>query len=1265
MTSRKRTHEDTGQVPATAGAAASKKQRQKMEAAAVSSTYREKLMRQLDVDAERANRLLEVASTGLVFNLRDHSRFSQAFREAWEALGLGEKEKPMRNLKCSDTGRERFTRAGRSTGTCEALEVERFDSVQRHRCTRDQMHTLLAHVFTGGWRSEVQRPAELPTSVHRAFRTARLEPSSSFPSLSFSSLSDFSGVARYPWWLDCSVNSLRVEHYRRYLSEEKEEERGVGGGGAFSDGEEDSRSEESQRSERETFAKEALEPAYPLLPEAERVETRLALHYEDHERRSVHWQPGHLLMHPYELSASLFSFSLYLERCVREHASPLSASLAEWDVVRIYLFLRDWLRSGELALKCPAREVPPAVLRGAVLLLKKLSVRGKISSPALVFGEERVMWEELDGLFEFWKGARSLLASYASRGAKQQRDGHLEPFRELASYTQPPSDVSSEDPHLARLVRGDTGSFYYSPSPSPSPSYSPSSYVMICFPRDRVSPLDLRRSLELVERWFLRARDTARKNYTAYISSSSSSSSEVSTRDRREGESLAWEGDDREGRVSFSTALAPSSSSSPQETFGPWRVLFTRRHTVLLCPEEHVKRLRTITRYFNAYVCAHPASFSRRVPYPLYLHQLRGYYHGGRLGMLMAVKWLLRSFTRTQLAKELAHDAATEGFLPLEGDPVVEDYSLLHTLADRFAREELWSLLTSPLCREEAAAPTTTGGGGGRRKRPSPSAVRGLPGDRENLYTALRAFALVYAPHTMAFPVLRQVYTAFQPALQLMFPLTWQLVRRLWWANCHLGESDRVEIPQDMSSLEPAGDEPAFLELFPPPTEEELHAKEAAALKAAEQGKRLRPQPQVVAPGSGELVAHQLFYHLAASQYVSHELATAIFLGMNVITDTRGASTLPPVRLSTFHASSKRKREEGTPLLALAPKMRQAWKEIHMACDPTAFPVQHETDSSHALAFLFRSLEELSFHRRLSRGSTSSLPPLSPSKPLEAFGPEVSTAQVLASPEAVTRSYPLDEDPHTLQPLYAETSFPVWRGDFPESGPEPDALPLPPPSRMEPLPLLGCHQDMLSCVLLYPVRRVQLACLEPLDEELRAEVRRSTSELPQVLRKVNLHEEWVRQQEQEDFQRMRTHVWTVGMEVEEGEIRETVAPPPPPSVRKCCLEEAYRETSLRLAGEMPDFPADARLLFHLGAPPPAPSGTPGPSPSSTSVISVSSPSPPSSPGLHRLSRLSQRGYVFMKQKFHSLSAHSSLNELFATSLHQPHRTLDDAQASRW
>jgi len=57
-------------------------------------------------------------------------------------------------------------------------------------------------------------------------------------------------------------------------------------------------------------------------------------------------------------------------------------------------------------------------------------------------------------------------------------------------------------------------------------------------------------------------------------------------------------------------------------------------------------QLSELARYCVPYVAAPGNSrrFERTLPYPLYVHHLHSFFYGGRRGLLLSVKWMMRTF---------------------------------------------------------------------------------------------------------------------------------------------------------------------------------------------------------------------------------------------------------------------------------------------------------------------------------------------------------------------------------------------------------------------------------------------------------------------------------------------------------------------------------------------------------------------------------------------------------------------------------------------
>ena len=498
----------------------------------------------------------------------------------------------------------------------------------------------------------------------------------------------------------------------------------------------------------------------------------------------------------------------------------------------------------------------------------------------------------------------------------------------------------------------------------------------------------------------------------------------------------------------FALAENHDSEEHKRKEWMLWKPLFTKTLTLLLVDKTLWREI--VQTCIPALISFSSAVFSRNVSFPTYQLHLHNYFHGSNGGLLASMKFLLRCFSSSGQPR-----AECGGMPRAHGDENIAFYGILHEIADRFSSKEwIWYELTRPYRTNEALWRASNSKGRWE--------TRGFNGDYPTLYTALYAFIHIYRTHYIEKQAVYRLVYAFSDesnALPTKYPAVWAVIRLL----CDCAEKNQRD--------------PHEIWIRMPDTFEF-------------QGVTLRP--------------HLVLYLFCCAPEIDDLTAGVIFLSMRVYlrkTDTAGRK-IGRMRL-TDHARRQSSRLKFHYLMEQdADAHRQ---RIAKEATTGRVPERYE-----GIAFIFRVLEELAyrpFASCCSRCADESEVPLP--KKRKKHGPmpvgrdkhrtpeeicrcqsavpeayiSLSSEEILYDAKAFPR-LPLDRitssPSEKEQTIYSESCFPVWKAEIHDAGHQRDmhehhkrdcSIVM---DYAEAKPLVGCHDELLDCVLLYPITVVQI-----------------------------------------------------------------------------------------------------------------------------------------------------------------------------------------------
>lgn len=460
----------------------------------------------------------------------------------------------------------------------------------------------------------------------------------------------------------------------------------------------------------------------------------------------------------------------------------------------------------------------------------------------------------------------------------------------------------------------------------------------------------------------------------------------------------------------------------------PWSILFTRDKVVLIIDPLFLKE---VLSDYVPYLINREKVIERTIPVPTYYIHIHNYFFGSRMGLCSSMEFLLKSFSWMRYSKS--------AYMPKSlDDPTIDSYKLLHLIIDKFETTSIIDqYLTNPMDQNVEIF---------QKKRK----LAALGEDIPTLYASLRAFVLIYAPHTITKFALTTLYERFQDSILLTnkYPLIWRLIRKLL-KRMPIDTTELV-IPEKLFQYKDLDFEQRAEHVFDYPV-------------------------------------HLLFYYLCASGDLSPEDSRLLFLSIGTCVRISGQMTL-----AKFCTSISLKKP-----LKKAPIAREA--ASHMAytllkikeesIKPSALPIP---TFAHGITHLFRSLEDLQYQL--------------PGKLEETLLP-LSSEQILANP-ANPPPIPVDFRHNYCTPR-AGLCIPLWRSLVYDSSYRTNdvlssyenigrAMVYTGDTEMR--PFWGCHEDMLECIVIHPIKNIQGLPLEDNSMMIIDPLRSST--LPLDLREI-------------------------------------------------------------------------------------------------------------------------------------------------------------------
>lgn len=438
----------------------------------------------------------------------------------------------------------------------------------------------------------------------------------------------------------------------------------------------------------------------------------------------------------------------------------------------------------------------------------------------------------------------------------------------------------------------------------------------------------------------------------------------------------------------------------------PWNIAFSADHVILIADEKFIGE---ILQDHVPYLLNRDRWIHRTVLVPTYYVHLHSYFYGSNLSLCTAMEFLLRSFSWMRFSKS--------AYMPKDlNDPVIGSYRLLHLILDKFGSESMISTcLIDPLSDLI------------HKKRKASALKEDVP----TLYSSIRAFVLVYAPHSITKKTVFELYSKFTKddshAIRTRHRLAWKLIKCLM-NKAETSDDDDIMIPERLLNFRETDDVQKPQDVFDHP-------------------------------------AHLLLYYLCASGDLSPTESVQLFLSIGSYTRISGQMKVARYCSSiSMRKPSKRGSAARAHGGMLAYELLKAKEKIK--------PCTGDIKFAHGITHLFRCLEDLEY------GHQETLVPMTPEQILA--DPKSPPSMILDlrdedSPRAgyclpLWKSLIYDQSYRTNDILYSSENSGrsmVYTGE------------------MEMRPFWGCHTDMLESIVLQPITCVQALPYTLSDPDLR------------------------------------------------------------------------------------------------------------------------------------------------------------------------------------
>jgi hypothetical protein len=951
------------------------------------------------IDESKYIKFIKTLSNAFSFNTSTHKSFYSIFNKSWHELKYTTFDDTTSGMISTHQRAKRLVKQfgdtkNQNSNICEIIKTSNQGNcyITRFILTQQEFVKLFHHIIRiNRWCYLVKEISEIPVTFQQAIRVVSCDMKHIFPNISEwrdelpSFMESIVCTSRYNYHRKFKQDAIKYNSdsdmqapddeddyhkYEEYNDLESEDEiiqsppkraklDHTDDSGYASD---DSISSHSSLSSTDSIVVRANKSEYDKLePESDILLCNNDIVYIRQVSNQIHKKEIKFNMiktdlHPYTLSCIIFSFSVQISQELEE--LPKTKQTAEWSARKIYLYIKDWLSD-----QVPVFGVDPPE---QVLKLGK-NIIYYLSQTSRSFAEEKFC-EQFELLESFFSDVYSMISKHQRRifgTRKLIRRGSLQSFKLLShNEFQEMLKTKFHKIHEPDNVREPATLHCQCGDPSCSP-------FIICFDRNKVGPIQLQTSLDIIERRFVVGKRIEKKVHHHQL----------------------------------------------------WSIAFTDDHTIAVIERNF---LYDISRYYLPYLLMHTIFVDRHIPMPVYYIHLHNYYSGDNFGVLTAMKYIMRTFSygRHHDRKNPSHNLMPNS----ETDPCIEYYKILHIIISRFqTKDRIWTHLTAPYTNTKLLWFHPNG----KRK----GALAGIKEDTINLYSALRSFINIYAAHYIQYSTLCRIDEFFNENSSMinrhkkMHLLTQKLL------DSHSYGEDYIHIPA--------------IGIF---EEDEF------------------PFPSQI-----------IIYYFCTSSDIPDELARAIFLGISCLTkpsgNNGGTHGSAYTRFSIPPTGSKHLKEY---------KHILSYQSILIKKNlPNDIPSHKEYD---AFAYLLQSLEELSL---IPTDNIKDVD-IATKKNLENYRGNIkqvenyinlTTDEILHNP-MIAPNLPIDISKSDSTMIEFQLCLPIWKSSIYDSSIYDDIdfmLSKLNEGRsriafgdLELRPFIGCHPDLLECIILQPITAVEL-----------------------------------------------------------------------------------------------------------------------------------------------------------------------------------------------
>lgn len=940
------------------------------------------------INSKRLQNFLFVASRCCTFNETDHSDFCNSFINVWTTRNFPNEVKGRGAVRWRSTLTDWEKRKANANTLAFLFKIGADGSVIGFISTLAQYTSIMYHIVVlDSWRNKIKDLAEIPPSILQGLRACEVRPESIFKHITRIDNS-------IPALIGRCVCIERIKYFDRvdlkvHSPTWEKAMSSIEIESSLTDSDYSSSSECEQSDMNETFGATARKNSSLNGPTLLISNTRVVL-LTGNALKGVKIGDHD----PYTISAITFCLASQLENSIRKENERMKITPElEWTPRRIYFFIKDWLAD---QIRISSENIP-AVLHETCRLFLHWIIGGKRKKDMDV-----VLWNELSKASDIFANCRGMIMAHTTQ--KINKRGSLIPCKQMSTD------------EYAKFMRD---GFYEVHRPSPHRSAS--------------SSLHLSHDIDTFQKMKANGKTASKQ------------------------EILSFERE-KVSPIRLYSTICYLNWKFGQSMRSGWKVLFSDNLTVLLINDRH---LRDIVQTYVPYIASIRGCFRRNVCFPLYPFHLHNYFYGDKLALSLSMRFLLRCFCSSKDIKKITEEDLSNSnvddddddnnsskdnrigtsLTPIDPeDHIVNTYSLLHEIMDRFgSTNAIWDALITPLRDPSILWSSRVG-----------TVPEGFREDTPTIYSALRAFIQIYAPHFISVETLGMLQNLFlydSQELQALYPLAWKLVRKLL-DNC-------------------TGDMYFYMD------------------------------PGMLISNGFCYPAHIALYFLCCAPEISDEIAIIIFMSISIgkSRQYRYGTTGAPISALRFPQQSSRKISQSQVVMNHSRALKKAsdkWRALcKMLHSSSANNLRGPIKRSGALDFLFQSVEEIFLRRfesmwypvsveRNKRGKTSSTS--SSKAPVDTKDRTSVSQNARESMKCPDYHIGLRADEILIDPknppdlpldmrkkevIMPRASFPIFESLIREA----KFVKL--EESREACPFSGCKEDFMECIILNPITTVQ------------------------------------------------------------------------------------------------------------------------------------------------------------------------------------------------